>query len=163
MLHMFQWRYTYVASVYSKCFPSVSDVCCKCFIWMLHMMQLIYTCVASVCCKMFHLFQTYVVKALHVATLAGAGSGCRRRRSPRVCQAKWAWVVPTCMRINKHETHNCMCRRTSMWGWGRMCRHSSMWGRMCRHSSCLRRWTCMRCKLTSMHDRRDGHGCSDRG
>jgi hypothetical protein len=52
MLHMLQWLYTYVASVFSKC--------CSCFIWMLHMfvdLQWLYTYVASVCFKCFTCFR----------------------------------------------------------------------------------------------------------
>ena len=185
--------------VYVSDVLSISDVCCKCFIWMLHMLQWLYTYVASVyskcfiyfhtyvvnvlsnvayvavaihiCCRrilqMFHLFQTYVAEVFHVATLAGTGSGRMRRRSPRpqwsprVRQAKQAWVVPIYMRISWHEAsirgheeHNCMrgwvCRRSSCMR-GQMCRRN-MWGQ-----------TCMRGRLSSMCDRRDGRRKRGRG
>jgi hypothetical protein len=93
-VHMFQWLYTYVASIYPKYFI--------CFRRMLQVFYLDVTYLAvamQVCCKrilqMFHLFQTYVAEVLHVATLAGAESGRIRRwflwtqQSPRARQAKW--------------------------------------------------------------------------
>jgi hypothetical protein len=42
----------------------------------------------------------------------------RAQRSPRVQQAKWVWVVPTCMRVSRHGVHSCMCTCTSMRGVG---------------------------------------------
>jgi hypothetical protein len=76
MLHMLQWLYTYVASIYSKCFTyfrhmlqvfymlqvlPISDICCKCFI----------------CCKyifqMFYLFQTYVASVLSRCCICCSG------------------------------------------------------------------------------------------
>jgi hypothetical protein len=55
MLHILQWLYTYVASVYSKCFIYFRR--CKCFIWMLHMLQWLYTYIASVWSKCFICFR----------------------------------------------------------------------------------------------------------
>ena len=48
----------------------VSDVCCKCFMWMLHMLQWLYTCCK---CKfqMFHLLQAYV------SNVVASGSCCK--------------------------------------------------------------------------------------
>jgi hypothetical protein len=84
---MFQWLYTYVASVYSKYF--------LCFRRMLQMFysDVAYVAVAiQICCKRmlqtFHLFHTNVAEVLHVATLADAGSGHIRRRS------RWAQRFP---------------------------------------------------------------------
>jgi hypothetical protein len=103
---MFQLLYTYVASAYSKCF-----ICIR------HMMQVFYLDVSYVavaihiCCKrmlqMFHLFQMYVLEVLHVVILVDAGSKYMWRRSPHERQAKWAWMVPTCIRISRHEAYNC--------------------------------------------------------
>ena len=116
MLHMFQWLYTYVASVYSKCFI-FSYVRCKCFIWLLHMLQLLYTYAASVFANVSPISDVYC-RSASCCNIAGAGSGRMQRRSPwpqqspRARQAKWA--------------HNCMRTRISMWG------------RVCRRSSCIR-------------------------
>jgi hypothetical protein len=86
VLHMLQWL---MLQVYVSNVSAVSNICCKCFIWILHICWNSYTYVASVrficfrrmlqvfyldvpsvsvaihvCCKrlfkMFQLFQTYV-------------------------------------------------------------------------------------------------------
>jgi hypothetical protein len=49
MLHMLQ---AYISSV-----SCVSDVCFKCFIWILHMLQWLYTHVLSICFKCFICFR----------------------------------------------------------------------------------------------------------
>jgi hypothetical protein len=57
MLHMFQWLYTYVASIYSKyfiCFRSMMQVF---FLYVAYMLQLLYTYIANVCCKCFSCFR----------------------------------------------------------------------------------------------------------
>jgi hypothetical protein len=63
MLYIFQWLYTYVASVYLKY-----------FIFFKRMLQVFYLDVAiaiHICCKrmlqMFHLFEIHVAEVLHVA------------------------------------------------------------------------------------------------
>jgi hypothetical protein len=72
VLHMLQRLYTYVASV---CFnvSAVSNVCCKCFIWMVHMLHWLYTYVRSVyfnCFNyvaiVFYLDVAYVVEPIHM-------------------------------------------------------------------------------------------------
>jgi hypothetical protein len=97
---MLQWLYTHVARVCSKCFVCFSDICCKCFIWMLHMFRTYvvsvlsryciclhrlssvfrrYASASDICCKsfrqmlqVFRLFQTYV---------ASVSSRCCKSRS----------------------------------------------------------------------------------
>jgi hypothetical protein len=63
MLQVFYLDVVYVAvaiHVCCKCMFSnvsaVSNVCCKCFIWMLHMLQWSYTYVTNVCSKCFICF-----------------------------------------------------------------------------------------------------------
>jgi hypothetical protein len=62
--------------VYVSNVSVVSNVCCKCFIWMLHMLQWLYTYVASVCLKcyccfkrilqVFYLDVAYFAVAIHM-------------------------------------------------------------------------------------------------
>jgi hypothetical protein len=105
----------YVASVYSNV-SSVLDVCCKCFVWMLHMFQWIYTYVTSVYSKCFICFrrmlQTYVINVSPVSEVCCRSASCcnisRRRKRTHVDafpsgarEAKWVWVVPTCMHAKR--------------------------------------------------------------
>jgi hypothetical protein len=104
---MFQLFQTYVASVLSGCcicycdhtsilqvyvlnVLTISNVYCKCFIWMLHMSQWSYICKSMF--KIFHLFQM-MQQILHVASVswADAGSGCTQRWSP---WAQWSQRLP---------------------------------------------------------------------
>jgi hypothetical protein len=110
VLYMEQWLYTYVAKMYfsndlavsnvcCKCFiwmystgytrmlqmcvlnvSAISNVRCKCFIWMLHMMQCQYTYVTSVCCKYFICFRRMLQQMLYVASVSRAGATRGHRR-----------------------------------------------------------------------------------
>jgi hypothetical protein len=141
-------------------FSSVSEVCCKCFIWLLHIFQWLYTYVARVyskyficfrfilfiwmlhilqwlytCCnhvfQMFHLFQTYVAEVIHVATLTGAGSGHMRRRSRMRAASKVIVGSPYLHALPQTPTRNNM--RTLMRRRAGMCSSgSSMRGRRSR-------------------------------
>jgi hypothetical protein len=77
---MFQWLYTYVASVYSKCFISFNCMLQVFYLDVAYVTVAIYICCKSIL-QMFHLFQIYVVKVLHITTLAGAERGYMLRRS----------------------------------------------------------------------------------
>jgi hypothetical protein len=141
-LHILQWQYTQVANVCFKCMlqvfyldiayavlaiyihckiydPNVSpisDLYCKCFIWMLHMFQ-IYVASVYQNVSLFrtyeyvyldllvaiHLFQTHVAKVLSYCNIS-------RRRKRTYADAFLVGVVfPTCTpseagvwRVNKH-------------------------------------------------------------
>jgi hypothetical protein len=48
---------------------AVSEVCCKCFIWMLYMLQWLYTYITSVCFKCFAYFRRILQQVLHIASI----------------------------------------------------------------------------------------------
>jgi hypothetical protein len=69
MLHILQWLYVYVASVFLKCF--------SCLVWMSYVAVVIHACilhvyfpnvssVSDICCKMFYLNVAYVTVVIHI-------------------------------------------------------------------------------------------------
>jgi hypothetical protein len=158
MLHLL---HTYVTSVCFEC-SAVSNVYCKCFIWMLHMLQCPYTYIASMCCKCFIYFgcpYTYIAsmcckyfiyfvcmlqQMLYVESVswAGVARGRRWRWSPRAWSTKlypWAWQ---------------QARSTKMHPWAgsrhgaRCCIHGQIVGaeHETKRSTKLHLWTGSRCR-----------------
>jgi hypothetical protein len=72
--------YICMFQVYIPNILAVSDVCCKCFIWMLHMLQWLYTYVTSVWSKYFICFRRMLQQVLHVVNVSWVGAGSERRQ-----------------------------------------------------------------------------------
>jgi hypothetical protein len=59
---------------------STSDVCCKCFIWMLHMLQWLYAYVGSACSNCFICFKCMLQEVLPYCKCFMSSAGSPRRR-----------------------------------------------------------------------------------
>jgi hypothetical protein len=104
-----------MVSIYSKCFICL-DVCYKCIY--LDVAVTIY-----ICCK--HMFINVSPVSDVCCISASCYNNSRRRKLmlaetvetciavPMCVAREAAWVVPTCMRINRHVAHNCMCTCTT--------------------------------------------------
>jgi hypothetical protein len=96
MLHMLQWLYTYVASVYSKCFIHFG---CMLQVFCLDVAYVVVT--IYICCKhmfqMFHLLQMYVTESASILQMFH-----------KHVQAQ---TVPTCMRAGNGATQTRSCSR----------------------------------------------------
>jgi hypothetical protein len=120
-----------IASIYSKCF-----ICFR------RMLQVCLSgcCIAIyICCKYMFID---VSPILDVRYISASCYNINRRRKLMLAEAvqtciavptcvarEAAWVVPTCMRINRHVAHNCMCTCTT-------CRHCMRGGHACTTVTC---------------------------
>ena len=153
MLHMFQWLYTHVASVYSK-----YSICFR------RMLQ-VFLSRCCICCGCYtHMMQEYVANISPVSDVCCRSASCcnisRRSKRTHAKAAHAGAVVPTCVaseagvggpHLHAHHAHNYMRRRTNLQG------------QVCRLSSCMRHagWTCKRSncmlgRLSSKRGRWDG-------
>jgi hypothetical protein len=120
---MFKWLYTYVASVYLKCFIFFKRMlqvclsgCCNCYTYMLQAYVANVSPISDTCCR----------SASCCNILIGARSERMRRRSPRAQwstrarQAKLAWM------LHAHQQ-----------AWARSFTRTNMLGRAYRHSRCM--------------------------
>jgi hypothetical protein len=109
--------YTHMLQVYVSNISAVSNVCCKCFIWMLYMLQCPYIYVASVCNSCFICFGRILQQMLHVASvsLAGVATGHRQRWSPQAQRSLRAREKPS-GHDSKRGAQSCIHRRGSRCG-----------------------------------------------
>jgi hypothetical protein len=104
---MLHWLYTYVVSVWFKCFSYFKRI--------LQVFYLNLAYVASVCCKCFICFGHMLQQMIYVASVpwAGAAKGRRRRWSPRVCRRRRRRGAQSCIhaRGNRRGAWSCIHRR----------------------------------------------------
>jgi hypothetical protein len=170
ILHMLHWLYMYVSSVCFKCCSyfkrilqvfyldvalqvyvsnvlTISNVYCKCFIWMLHILQCPYTYVANVCCKCFICFGHMLQQMFYVASVSWAGKyGPLGHKGPCVCMPSEAGTTSSAghKAISMGVAVGAEHKVASMGGQQvRSTRRSWAW--TCIHGACSKRgaWNCI--------------------